>query len=154
MGPELVEQLLRGPHHRRAAQEGAALLAAEEDVLRRGQLGDEGQLLVDDADPAPARSERVADRQGLALEAHLPPVRHDGAAQRLDERGLPGAVLTDQRVDLAALQLEVHAVESADAREGLGQPGHREQGHGPAADSFSKSATSTATTGGTLSPAR
>jgi hypothetical protein len=41
------------------------------------------------------------------------------AAQDLDERRLAGAVLTDQRVDLAAVQRQVHPVQHPDAGERL-----------------------------------
>ena len=51
-----------------------------------------------------------------------------GAGEDLDEGGLPGAVLAEQTVHFAGLDLQVHAVEGADAGERLGDAGHGEQG--------------------------
>ncbi len=51
-----------------------------------------------------------------------------GSGEHLDECGLPGAVLAEEAVDLTGGDLQVHPVEGADAREGLGDAGHGEQG--------------------------
>src|SRR5438093_2955615 len=150
---EAVQQRLRGAGHVAPPQERPALLAPEEDVLGRRQLRHQRQLLVDDVDADAADGERIAERQRVSLEPGFPGIGHHRPPEDLDERGFPRAVLAQQRVDLARPQLEVDAFQRADAGERLGQPRGREQAHLAASVSWSTRPTSTATTGGTLSPA-
>ena len=82
----------------------AALLVAEEDVLRDREVGDQRELLVDDHDPDVLAVADAAEVDGLAVVDDLAVVaagRVD-ARQHLHQRGLAGAVLTADRVDLAA----------------------------------------------------
>ena len=94
-----------------------------EEVGEDGALGEEAQLLVDDADaPAPGVGRgREADR--LAGDADLAGVRLDGPGEDLHQRGLAGAVLADDGVDVAGLDGEIHADEGVDAAVGLAQTG-------------------------------
>jgi hypothetical protein len=109
---------------------GARILVAEEDVLGDRQVGAEGELLVDDHDPVALA---VVDRPVghlLALEGDRAverPVRVD-PAQHLHQSGLPRAVLAADGVHLAALHLEVDAVERLHAAEVLHDALHREYG--------------------------
>src|SRR5919204_343233 len=58
------------------------------------------------------------------------PVRCAEAREHLDQRRLAGAVLADQRVDLAAVEREVDAVQRPRAGERLAQPADRQDlGH-------------------------
>src|SRR5262245_3827583 len=73
------------------------------------------------------------DRQLLGAGIDGPPGEADvagvcgvDAGEDLDQRRLPGTVLAEQRMDLAAPQVEVDAVESEGAGEPLGQTGHGE----------------------------
>ena len=88
----------RAPVHRR---EAAAGRVAHEDVLGDGQVREEARLLVDDGD---------AQRSGVGgpVQLRRRPVEEDragvglvDAGQDLDQRALAGAVLADERVDLA-----------------------------------------------------
>ena len=103
-------------------------LVAEEDVLGDGELGDEGELLVDDDDAGALRGLDVLERHLLALEHDLPAVGAVGvhAGQHLHERRLPGAVLPADRVDVAAADGHRDVVERADPREQLGDVPHLE----------------------------
>ena len=74
----------------------------EEDVLRRGQIGADGNLLMDDADPGGAGGERVGKRDLLPLEADRALVGREDSAADADQCRLPGAVLADQGVNFAA----------------------------------------------------
>ena len=88
----------------------ALRLLAEEDVLGHGHLGDERQLLVDDGDARAPRRPGALNETGLPVEhelAFVAAVRVD-AGQHLDQRGLAGAVLAAERVDLAGAQIEGH----------------------------------------------
>ena len=51
-----------------------------------------------------------------------------GAGDDLDERGFARAVLAEQRVDFARLQLERHALQRADGAEGFADVGELEEG--------------------------
>ena len=97
----------------------AARLAPDEEVLRDREVGHQVELLVDDAD---AELLRVLGRDrlvGLAVEEELALVGVVDAGQQLHQRRLAGAVLADQREDLAGVQVEVHVLERLDAGEAL-----------------------------------
>ena len=105
-------------------------LVAEEDVLGDGQDRDEHEVLVDHADAAgdrvggPAIVDRLAVEQDLALVGRGQPVEdvHQGR--------LAGAVLAEERVDLARPHVEVDRVVGDDARVALGDAAHLERGGG------------------------
>ena len=107
------------------------LLVAEEDVVGDGQPVDQVELLVDRGDaqapwrPAGRRADAGSPRQEMCALVGL--VR---AGQDLDQRGLAGAVLAEEAVHLAGADVEVDAVEGADAGELLDDAGHLEQRSG------------------------
>ena len=70
-----------------------------------------GEAAVSGSRPARPSSSISAPGVGLVV-----------AGEHLDQRRLAGAVLADQRVDLARAQVEVDAVEGPGAGERLGQP--------------------------------
>jgi hypothetical protein len=78
----------------------------------------------------PSRRARAGSRwsTGLAGDLDRAGVRAVRAGDRLDQGGLAGPVLADDRVDLAGQQLERHALERADAAEALGDVGEPEKG--------------------------
>src|SRR6185295_4517704 len=78
----------------------------------------------------------------------------DRAAEDLDQRRLARAVLADERVDFAAADLEVDVVERPRRAVRLRQPLRREQRHDFPSVWALTIPTSTATTGGTVCPAR
>jgi hypothetical protein len=105
----------------------APRLAADEDVLRRGQVVHQVEFLMDDADAQLLGGARARDVDGLAIEAHLAAVFRVDAGEDLHQRGLAGAVLAHQRVHLVGQQLEVHLVEHTHGLEGLAQVRDRDQ---------------------------
>ncbi len=80
--------------------------------------------------PMPARDRlaRIAEPDRPAIEPHLPRIRLVHAGQDLDQRGLAGAVLAQQRVDLATPDGEVHMIECLHADEALGGIVHLDEG--------------------------
>ncbi len=103
---------------------------AEEDVLRHRQVLHQVQFLVDGGDAQPhggggrLRPDRLPPPGDLALVGLV------GSGEHLDQGGLPGAVLPEEAVHLSGHDVEVDAVEGADAGEGLGDAGHGEEGGG------------------------
>ena len=61
----------------------------------------------------------------LAAEADLAGVRDHGAAERLDQRRLAGAVVADHGEDLAGIEIEVGVVERGDAAVALDELARR-----------------------------
>ena len=108
-------------------------LVAEQDVLRHRQDRDEHEVLVDHADAAPDGVIRAVDLDGLAVEQDLALVRHGQAVEDVHERRLAGAVLAEQRVDLAGPHVERDAVVGDDAGIALRDPAHLEQRRSPGA---------------------
>ena len=108
-------------------------LSSEGDVLRGGELGDEVELLVDDAYPQRLGVSGPLDLHRLPEELDLARVGANGSAQDLHERGLPRPVLPEEDVHLALPHLQRDAVEGHDTGEGLADALHA-QGHGSRAD--------------------
>ena len=59
------------------------------------------------------------ERHLVPADVHLTGVRSERPRQALDQRGLAGTVVTDDRADLARVELEVAVGETDDATEGL-----------------------------------
>ena len=85
-------------------------------------------MLVDHADTAGDGIGRTGDRDRGAVEQDLAGVGRREAVQDVHEGRLAGAVLAEQRVDLAWPDLEVDPVVRDDARIALGDPAHLECG--------------------------
>jgi hypothetical protein len=99
---------------------------AEDDVLGHGHHRDEHEVLVHHADARVDRILRGREGDGLAVQPELALVGLVQPVQDVHQRRLAGAVLTEQRVNLAARQLEVDMVVGDDARERLDDPAHLE----------------------------
>src|SRR5262249_37685083 len=116
---QLIEQALGAPEI-----EGGAALALKRDahVLEHRQVR-KPRAELDRAYQAEGRA------AGGARAGDVAPLVDDAAARRLEEvrqqveaRRLPGAVRADESVDAAAIDLEVHVLDSDETLELLGQP--------------------------------
>ena len=126
---EIVEQRarLRAHHAPVHAAERRARRVADEDVFGDGQLRKEQQLLIDDRDALGARVAGRGEMNDLVADANLARVRAMNAGHDLDQRRLAGAVLAEQRVDLAGAHVERHVAQHRDADEGLRNATERNQ---------------------------
>ena len=111
LGAALVEQ-----------HDVAHRLDAEHDVLGDGHHRDQHEVLVHHADACPDRVLGRRERDGLAVDDDLSLVRPRQAVEDVHQRRLAGAVLAEQRVHLAAPQVEVDVVVGDDSRVALGDP--------------------------------
>src|SRR5690606_7215470 len=102
-------------------------LGAEHQVLGDGQRLDEHEVLVHHADAEVDRVAGAADRDLLAVHEDLAGVGLLEPVEDLHQRRLAGAVLADQRVDLAPLDLEVDVVVREDEPEALGDAPHTDR---------------------------
>ena len=80
--------------------------------------------------PRAIASAGPADRDGLAVEQDLTLVGRRQPVEDVHQGRLAGAVLAEQRVDLARPDVEVDPVVGDDARIALGDPAHLERGGG------------------------
>ena len=98
------------------------------DVLGDRHPLDEPQILVDEGDRQRIRSgaDRLSGIEDLAGVGFVHP------RQDFDQRRLAGAVLSQERVDLAATDVEVDMIERKRPGEALDKPGHREHRRRPA----------------------
>jgi hypothetical protein len=80
-------------------------LPAHEDVLRDGQVGEQGRFLVDDRDPGVLGGRRAVQGDRRAVDEHLALVRLVHPGQHLHHRGFARAVLAEQRVRLPRVQV-------------------------------------------------
>ena len=103
-------------------------LLAEQDVLGNREDGDEHEVLMDHVDPARDCVRRAGDRRLPAVEQDYSLVRSGKAVEDIHQRRLAGAVLAEQRVDLAWPDLEVDVIVGDDARVALRDAAHLERG--------------------------
>ena len=94
-------------------------IVSEQDILRRRQIGADRDLLVDDADAGGAGGERVGERDLAPLEADRALVGRKDSAADADQGRLPGAVLADEGMHLAAGHGEAHPLQGAHTPEAL-----------------------------------
>ena len=101
----------------------ARRLVVERDVLGDAEVGDDVDLLRHQRHAGRLGLGDAGRREGPAGEAHAAVVAagRDGAGEDLDQRRLAGAVLAEQRHDLAGGDREARPVERAHAGEALGQ---------------------------------
>jgi hypothetical protein len=128
---QLVEQPRRALAHLRLAEPaaGARHLPPGEDVAADGEVREEQHLLVDHADPLVEGGARAVQVELAPVPDELSAVGTHDPREHAHERRLAGAVLPDERVRLALLHRERHALQRADGAEGLrdaleGKPGH------------------------------
>ena len=126
---ELVEQALDlAPHRARGRCAGSSQrLGADEDVLGDRQIREQRGLLEDDGDAGRVRLRGRVEDDLLAVDQHPPAVGPVHAGEDLDERRLAGAVLADERVRLAAAQLDPAVLERAHRAEALARVVDHEQ---------------------------
>ena len=94
-------------------------LDSEHDVLGDRHHRDQHEVLVHHADPEVDRVAGRAHLDRLAVDQDLALVRPVEAVEDVHQRRLPGAVLAEQRVHLAAAQVEVDVVVRDHAGEAL-----------------------------------
>ena len=95
------------------------LVEPEQDVLGDRLRRDQREVLVDHPEPGRDRVARRAEGDGRPVEQDLAGVRPVEPGQDVHQRALAGAVLAEQRVDLARAQVEVDLVVGDDAGKGL-----------------------------------
>src|SRR4051794_4160223 len=102
-----------------AAQRTAGEAAVQREVVHRIELEHETEVLVDEAQ---AVGDGVAERERHAVELGAAAgIRRVIARERLDQRRLAGAVLADQRMDLARPDLKRRVDQRARGAERLGE---------------------------------
>ena len=103
------------------------LLAPEEEVVDDVEVVAQREVLVDARDPELGRVMRVVDLNRVAVEVDFSLVGGADARDRLDQRRLAGAVVADQRHDLARVHVEVDLAERVHGAEVLGHPPQAQQ---------------------------
>ena len=121
--PPRIARHLR-PRH---AAKRRATGAAEHEVLGNRQVGERDRLLVDQRDAEFLRGDRgrYLDRRAVESESASRGTVHAGEDFR--EGRLARAVLAEERMDLAALQIEIDVAQHLDARELLGDAARRDE---------------------------
>src|SRR5207245_334135 len=104
----------------------SAQFAPQKKVLGDVQGGGQGQVLVDGLDPVAPCFQRVAEVNRRTVQKDLASVGDDRPRQGLNQGGLAGPVVPDQRQDLAWVEIEIGVVESGDHPVVLDQPARLE----------------------------
>ena len=99
-----LEARARLAAHRRPVEHARARqLAAEEEIGGDVEARHEVELLEDRGDAGGLRGARVGEAHRLAVDPHLAGVGRDDAGEDVHQRRLAGAVLAEQRMNLARL---------------------------------------------------
>jgi hypothetical protein len=93
---------------------------AEEHVLNDVQVVAQREVLIDRGDPQPLRVPRTVHVDRLPLPQDLPLVWSPDTGQSSDQNRLPGSVVSHQRSDLSARNLEINRGECLHRPEALG----------------------------------
>ena len=107
-----------------ADQAGANAFLTEHDVGFDGQVGRQGQLLINHGDAACPCVARTAWRIGLACQGHRARVGPMRAGEDLHQRALAGPILADQGANFARVDPQRDAVERPRGPERLGDVSH------------------------------
>ncbi|MNH09872.1 hypothetical protein D3C79_693330 [compost metagenome] len=97
-------------------------LVADEEVVCHRHVGQQVDLLIDGANPQALGMGCVRGGDGDAIEFDAPAVGLIDAGEGLDQGGLAGAVLAEQRHDLPPSQGEVHLMQGTHPGKGLADP--------------------------------
>src|SRR5690606_5415214 len=88
-------------------------------VLRRGQIVEKSQVLIDGLDPGVACGGRAVDRCRFSIEQDVAFIEAVDAADAFDEGRFAGAVVAEQGQNLAAIGLEADALDGVHGAEAL-----------------------------------
>ena len=125
-----VEQLLRfGVDLPFVQYESDALawLAADEDILRHGEMGHQVEFLMDHADAEMLGGPGGGNLDFLALIKNAAGVFRIHTSEDFHQCGFTGAIFADQGMHLAGAQLEPALAERVNAGESLFDPFHRDE---------------------------
>src|SRR5271157_291114 len=128
---EFAHQLLRLGDHTAApelAEPGNAELPAEKQVHIYRLAFCKREILVDDLNAASASRAGILEQRLLAIDQDHAAGRRLHARDDLDHRGLAGAVVADQRDDLAGVDVEAEILDRDHAAECLVDPAQRQDG--------------------------
>ena len=117
----------RAPHRRTVEHARARQLPPQEQIGGDVEARHEIELLKDRGDARRLRGARIGEAHGRAVDAHFAGVGLDDAGENVHQRRLAGAVFAEQRMNLPAMQIEVHATERLNAAEALDDAGHGKQ---------------------------
>ena len=109
----------------------ARIAGRERDVLGDRHPFDQAEVLVDEGDRLVLAEAGRTMAVGFAAVLDRAFARLDDAAERLDQRRLAGAVLAEQREDLAGVEIERDAAQRRDAAEPLDHVVESGSGAGP-----------------------
>ncbi|MEY9883986.1 hypothetical protein ABIA43_005520 [Bradyrhizobium sp. USDA 328] len=122
---EICKQRLGAAAHLAIAHDAEAhRLAVEKQVLRHRQVRQQVDLLVDGGDAGPKRRLGRARRDLFTTDPDNAGISRKNAGDDLDQRGLAGAVLAEQRMDLAGAQREVDLLQGTHGAKALADPAH------------------------------
>ena len=117
---EFCENRLGLAEHLGPADHGAAILMADENVLRDIEIGKQQRLLIDRRDAHPLRLGRARDRDAASVQPDLAAVGLINAGDDFDQRRLAGAVLAEQRMDFAGIKRKRNVLQRLRGVEPLG----------------------------------
>src|SRR5215216_3671386 len=103
---------------------------AQENVFTNSKISDQRKFLKDDCDTCLRRLTDAMKLAHLSVDQNLTVITPVSIhpAEHLHEGGLPGAIFTYQRVQLAGAQIQSHAIQGPNTRKGLCYVPHLEQG--------------------------
>ncbi len=123
------EGLRRRLFHARLVQDETSTdpFSAEEHVADDVEVVRQGEVLIHDLDAEPRGFPGAVDPRGVPFEPDVSLVERVDPGDPLDQGGLAGPIVADERHDLPAPDLEVDAIQRLDGAEGLRESRAREE---------------------------
>ena len=101
--PHLIEEGAAELFHAAETDHAAfrKMQVADDDILPGGEVGEQVEFLIDDADAETLRVQRGGDFDGRAVDRNGAAIGSGGAGQNARQRALAGAVFAHERVHFA-----------------------------------------------------
>src|SRR5699024_11374237 len=120
---DLLQRLGGDAVHGAAVEHAQPLgCATQGDVLGDAELGHQVQLLVDGGDAVALGGPDVGQLDGSAVDQDPAAVGLVDAGHHLDQRGIAGAVLAEEELDLCGAHLDGDVIDHGALSEGLAYP--------------------------------
>ena len=103
------------------------LIERQRDVFSNRQRLEQGEMLKDHADAEATGGGGIGNDPILSLPSDRPGGRCKNTKQHLDQSGLPGPVLTEQRMDFTMANVEIYAITGLETTKQLREAPHSQK---------------------------
>jgi len=123
-----LEHLTDSPSRPLTVQDTETMeLDSQKHVFGHGEVGSEGQFLIDHRDTPAARLGGIERSEGVPAQGHPAGVGSESPRENLHQGALAGSILADEGANLAGRGLQMHRLQRHRHSEALGNSVHRQR---------------------------